>query len=62
MSDQSHFELLYYAARCTIVEMQHQIRSQHKLIEELEKQLEPDVVAEIREALSMDGNETEPSQ
>lgn len=42
---------LYDAARRVITQLNKQIAAQHKYIEELEKQLEPSVVAEIREAV-----------
>jgi len=43
---------LFVAARRLATELQRQVRAQAKYIEELEKQLEPDVIAEIREELS----------
>lgn len=48
------FEQLYDAARRTVTELRRQIEAQHRYIAELEKQLEPSVVAEIRNALSLE--------
>lgn len=50
----THFEQLYDAARRTVTELRRQLAAQHKYIAELEKQLEPEVVAEIRNALSLE--------
>ena len=44
------YELDYYA-RSTVAELRRQLAAQNRYITELEKQLEPSVAAEIREAL-----------
>lgn len=46
------FEQLYDIARRTLTELRRQLAAQHRYIAELEKQLEPGVVDEIREELS----------
>lgn len=46
------FEQLYNAARATVTELRRQLAAQHRYITELEKQLEPSVVEEIRQELS----------
>lgn len=48
----SDFEALYDVSRRYITELRRQLAAQHRYIAELEKQLEPSVVAEIREELS----------
>lgn len=47
----SDFEHLYDAARRAITELRRQLAAQHSYIAELEKQLEPGVVEEVRDAL-----------
>jgi hypothetical protein len=51
-------ELDYYA-RNTVAELRRQLAAQRRYIEELEKQLEPSVVQEIRDEL--DAQEAEQS-
>lgn len=48
------YEDKYLNAQAYIRELHRRINSQHRYIAELEKQLEPSVVAEIRDALSED--------
>jgi uncharacterized coiled-coil DUF342 family protein len=48
--DTFHDNLL--AARNTITKLRRQLAAQHEYIEELEKQLEPSVIEEIRYSLS----------
>ena len=50
-------ELEYYA-RNTVAELRRQLAAQHRYIEELEKQLEPNVIAEIRAELDAQDAET----
>lgn len=49
--ERKDYELDYYA-RNTVAELRRQLAAQSRYIAELEKQLEPSVVAEIREELS----------
>jgi hypothetical protein len=48
-------ELEYYACN-TVAELRRQLAAQRRYIEELEKQLEPSVVEEIRDNLSTPSN------
>lgn len=53
----SDFETLYATARLAITHLRRQLAAQHRYIAELEKQLEPGVVDEIRDALEAQAKE-----